>query len=246
LRFKDVEVAAPVVVWLLQHGWEVYQEVVLRCGRRADIVAVKDGALWIVVVKTTLNLEIMGQAAEWEGRCHRISFAVPVRSGRSLYAMRRGPLTNRARNVVRAVHEVYGVGCMMVRMGGAFMDPAERVHVEFGPVENESPRMAHDVEGTLCEERRKSVKANSLETYWTPLKRTCERLRRYVLEHPGCSISQAVACIETHYSSKTSAMSNLLRRASAGLVPGVRVVESRRGKRTLYFLQPHPGPVDEE
>jgi hypothetical protein len=245
MKFKETEVAAPVVSWLSQQGWEVYQEVSVRGGRRADIVAVKDGLLWIVEAKTTLNLEVMGQAAEWKGWCHLISFAVPARSGAFRYAMRRGVLTNRARKVVRAMNEVYGVGCMVVLMGGALMNPADRVHVDYRPVEAENPRMADYVRGSLCEEQKTFAQAGSAGTYWTPYKGTCERLRRYVAAHPGCSVSEAVANIETHYASKASAKVCLLDRAKEGQVPGVRADEVQRGRRTLFFLWPDPATVDE-
>ena len=106
--------------------------------------------------------------------------------------------------------------------------------------------MADFAEGSLCEEQKAFAQGGSTGTYWTPLKGTSEKLRRFVWDHPGCSIRQAVEHIETHYASKESAKAHLLRLAREGVIPGVRVSGLTRGKRTLYYLQPDPEPINKD
>jgi len=238
MRFKETDVAEPVVLWLQRQGWEVFQEVSVGGGRRADIVARKDGLLWIVEVKTTLNLEIMGQAAEWKGWAHRVNFAVPSRSGRKRYAWRHGGLQNRPLKVVRAVHQVYGVGCIMVRMQGRVANPADRVHESFAPEPVDSPRLADYVSRSLFEEQKTFAKAGSSGEFWTAFKGTAKRMAEYVALHHGCTIREVVDSIETHYHSKASARSQLLRLAQEGVIDGVRVEKRRQGKVDRYRLYP--------
>jgi len=221
LSYREIDVAAPVVFWLQSGGWDVYQEVDIRRGR-ADIVAVKDGTVWIVEVKAVLNLEILGQVSEWKGWAHRVSFAVPCGTRRSGWATRGRGLNHRQARVVRAVHEMYGVGCLLVDMKGRALDPSMRVHEEMAATHEAKPALAGVTTRSLMSEQKTFAKAGSSGTYWTPFKRTCEDLRKYVWDHTGCGISEAVEHIETHYSSKSSAKTNLLTMVQTGVVPGVR------------------------
>lgn len=71
---KESELAAIVVSWLESQHWDVYQEVVTT-GGVADIVAVKEGIVWVVETKLQLGLDVLSQiyGRKW---CHMRSVAV--------------------------------------------------------------------------------------------------------------------------------------------------------------------------
>ncbi len=88
----EVELARPVVAWLGDLGWEVFQEVSAG-GSVADIVARRGPVLWVVEVKRSLGLSLLGQAHAWKRRAHRVSVAVPA--GRDTTARRSSGNTER-------------------------------------------------------------------------------------------------------------------------------------------------------
>lgn len=69
--------AQHVIDWLEAQHWDVYQEVPLHGGgsKTADIVAVRNGLVWVIECKTTLSLAVMAQASSWN--VHLRSIAVP-------------------------------------------------------------------------------------------------------------------------------------------------------------------------
>ncbi|MEW6614016.1 MAG: MmcB family DNA repair protein [Thermodesulfobacteriota bacterium] len=79
-KMSEVEIAKVVIGWLQDLRWEVYQEVQIgACGPIADIVAVQDKLLWIIEVKRSLGLSVIGQALHWKTFCHYVSVAVPYK-----------------------------------------------------------------------------------------------------------------------------------------------------------------------
>src|SRR4030065_1326652 len=81
-RMKETDLAKPVINWLLDQHWEVYQEVQYS-GPIADIVAVRHGIMWIIECKTSYGFTVLQQASQWA--VHYRSVAIP----REKYGYRR-------------------------------------------------------------------------------------------------------------------------------------------------------------
>lgn len=73
---KEVEVAPPVISWLEEQNWDVYQEVNTGLGSNtADIVALRNGLVWVIECKTRMGIEVLAQATRWGA--HFRSVCVP-------------------------------------------------------------------------------------------------------------------------------------------------------------------------
>ena len=80
----EQELAEPIVAWLQQEGWDVYQEVELYVGGPiVDIVAKQNDVLWAIECKLSMTATLCGQAYRLRGlsRFHLVSVAVPKGSG---------------------------------------------------------------------------------------------------------------------------------------------------------------------
>ena len=77
-KMKETDIAKPVVSWLQDQGWTVYQEVeVKERGARADIVAIIEPKIWVIEVKRSYGLGVLEQALSWRSLSHYVSIAVP-------------------------------------------------------------------------------------------------------------------------------------------------------------------------
>lgn len=107
MKWKETELAQAVIWWLQDYQWEVYQEVqVFAYGDIADIVAVQNGIYWIIECKTTLNLEVMGQALAWKYFAHYVSVATPAACRPS-----------KGRELARKILRDKGIGLLAVSVG---------------------------------------------------------------------------------------------------------------------------------
>jgi len=222
---KETEIAAPVVQWLTDQGWEVFQEV--DRGNVADIVGrfrtVRGTDLiWVIETKTSLSLKVLDQAIAWTPWAHFVSVAVPE-------SRRTGRMSNRATNLVL---RHYGLGLVLV--GNVW----ERCHDWW--VEEKLAPALHRVnpiryrpwDEVLCEEQKTYCPAGSADAgHWTPFKGTCRRLRTYVEQNPGCPMKEAVEGIRHHYATRASAVSCLRSLVDDGVVPGVRLERDGRKVR---------------
>lgn len=198
----EVDVARPVVEWLADLRYDVYQEVAGYYGV-ADIVATRGPLIWVVEVKRTFSLPLLEQAHRWIGSAHRVSIAVPK-------------LPSRAHDVAMRVLESFGIGVFLVTDGhvahrGTPLHRAVKTDV-----------------WNLCDEQRDYVPAGSCGGgYWSEFKRTAKDARRYVDEHPGCTLRELVDGIAHHYSSDKTARAHLPRYIRDGIIEGIRVEETR-------------------
>ena len=79
--------------------------------------------------------------------------------------------------------------------------------------------------------------ATAGERNWTPFKLTCDRVRRYLADHPGATIKEVLKDVEHHYSSDASARQHLVNRIEEGVVKGVQLKRDGRTPR-LYLDEP--------
>ncbi len=75
----EAELAAGIVAWLQDRDWQVYQEVRPGySGPRADIVATHGPVIWVVETKTSLSMELVGQALRWKPYANKVSIGIPM------------------------------------------------------------------------------------------------------------------------------------------------------------------------
>src|SRR3989304_1278839 len=79
-KLTEVDLAKPVISYLEERGWDVYQEVLIY-GKIADIVATFDKLTWIIECKTSLSLKLLEQIYAWRGRANFLSIAIPTTVG---------------------------------------------------------------------------------------------------------------------------------------------------------------------
>jgi len=219
---KEAELAAELIKWLESQHYEVYQEVqVNRYDRRADIVAVYQRRLWVSETKMTLSLSVIEQATQWKEAAHWVSVCVP--------ASRRG---SAARRFAYQVLRKFGVGHIIydARHGWS------QIREMRGDLNRKILPHLRDLLDAHGEEFKGQHPAGSDKGgYWTPFRHTCIDLTRFVCNHPGCTIKEAVEGITHHYASDKGARSNLVGYIRDGIVEGLEVRKDDKGKVRLYW-----------
>ncbi|MFA5053199.1 MAG: hypothetical protein WC565_04035 [Parcubacteria group bacterium] len=224
---KETELAATLLQFFADEGWETWQEVTLPDGGRADIVAMQAPVVWIVETKTSLSLEVIEQACARVGYAHLASIAVPeAKSGRS--------------NFHRKVLAMDGIG--MFEVG----EPLKSVYDTPRVREKVRPKLHRKAVTTwtksLCEMHKTALAAGSKPGgQWTPFRQTCRDAAGYVKRHPGCTLRELFDNISHHYHTAATARSSFVKRVEDGLVPEI---ELRRGDK-CWTLWPRKEKEDE-
>jgi hypothetical protein len=212
---RETEIAARVISWLESQHWDVYQEVAYN-GRVADIVATSGYLTWIIECKRSLSLALLDQALMWErfGAAHYISVAVP-------YGPKRGG------QAAEWFLRQNGIGLITVRKNGAHQNIPPRIH-----------RKAFSSLRKSLNDRQKTYApaGNADGLYWTPFQETCRTLRRFVDEHPGTCLKDAINGIRHHYSSDSAARACI----SQYLQSGKNIVKGVEARREGRYLKLYP------
>jgi hypothetical protein len=217
----EVELAAPVVAWLEDLRWDVYQEV-SAYGRTADIVAVQGPLIWVVEAKRSLSLAVLDQAWHWRTWAHYVSVAVPV-SKRPISAFAGRCLAQEGIGLIKAKNPALTVW--------------ERPVIELMPAKLHR-QIVEGLREKLDPAQKTYAQAGSRNGAWSPFKGTCDRLRHYVQAQPGATLKEAVGAIKTHYQTPGAARASLARWIHEGVVPGVRCERDGR------VLRLYPAAVD--
>lgn len=188
---KEIDLAKPVVNWLIDQHWDVYQEVT-SAGGIADIMAVRAGKLWIIECKTSLTFAVLEQASHW--RAHYRSIAVPWSD-------------SRGRDVAYDIaHDYLKLGVLTVKAKNNYVN-----QLKTPPLMREYHRYAKRIMGELCDELKTRCPAGSISgDRFTPYRRTMEAVRDYIYHHPGCTINEIIKGIDRyHYANDKSAMGSI-------------------------------------
>lgn len=208
---KETELGPPVIDWLTERGWDVYQEVTGPSGR-ADIVATCGRLVCVVELKKSLGLDVLEQGSRWTRYAHLVWVGIPY------------PRRSDAHGFACKVAEWRGFG--VLHIGTDSVKEAKSAPLNRRPLDG--------LRGNLNPAQKTMAPAGtSRGGYWTPFKGTCQRLADYVGDNPGCSIRDAVEHIEHHYSSGSGARAHLTSLIEKGAVPGV--VLRRDGKTALIW-----------
>ena len=212
---SELDLAANVVAWLQEQRWEIYQEVDLKHGGIADIVAVMGRRIWIIECKTSFSFSVMSQAYRWRRHAHWCSIAIPAPKQR--YS---------EREFRDRICRDYGIGIIH---DGKY-DVSEAIPAALN-------RKIHpdDILKQLSEEHKTyALAGNSNGRRWTPFQNTCRSILNYVSNHPGCNLKTLISSIETHYSSPARARACIAHWVMKGCIRGLRA--ERDGKHSRFYL----------
>jgi len=230
---KETEVAAPVVAWLRESGWDVYQEVECRV-RRADIVARRGRLVWVIEVKRSLDLNLMTQGRGWIGLAHMVSLAYPRRRN------------SRTADAAKHYASMDGLGLVEVFRTWKLRDGGRdvavlRVEEMARPAMNRRARPKF----RLTEAHQTYAEAGNADgRFWSPFKETCTAVAAVVSEHPGLTIREVVDRVDHHYASKQSARGSLLTWARSGKLDGVVVRGGSKAEGAMrLFPADWSGPI---
>jgi hypothetical protein len=198
-------------LWLESHGMEVYQEVSLHGGSRADLVATTRCTVTVVEAKLSTSLKLLGQAYYWS----RIANMVWVATiERSLNSVKTDWSSIKA---FEAFLKCYGIGWVELRGS-----ESARINLQ---AELHRRTMSGELRSRLRPEMKSMVEAGGNRGgHWTPYRETCSIVRGYVERHPGCSIAQVIGELgKLHYASIAGAKVGLRENLAKGVFRGVRL-----------------------
>jgi hypothetical protein len=216
----EADLCKSLIKDLTARGWQCYQEVSFREQHgRADIVAVQGRVIWVVEAKTSLNLEVVAQAYQWQGHAHLVSILTPTPRVSGDWIKKR---------FAGVLLRDYGLGLFNCNREG---EVTEKMHPAF---RRAAHRNAQALIAQLREEHKTFAVAGTSGKYWTPYKESCRRLAEAVRQSPGISLKALIDQVgKLHYASPASARSTLLDRLSNGQVEGLRI--ERNGKLIAVF-----------
>lgn len=248
-KLKETEVAEAVIAFMEERGWDVFQEVKLHSGGSiADIAGVRGDHIWLVETKTTLNLDVIGQAISWQRYVHWVSVGVPS-----------AKRSSKGRDIAWSILKEHGIGLLTVEQTwGNTLKVDERTEPrlwrhrnrpkKWYSVTNREPpspekirrgylERIQEFRGNLSPEHKTFAKAGSKGKHWSPWQNTMREVVRYVHKNPGCHLKALVDTVgKMHYASIQSAKSSISYWVQAGRVDGVRC--EREGR----FLKLYPVP----
>lgn len=217
-KLSEQEMATLVINWLELQHWDVYQEVQFNTNSSiADIVAVRNGLIWVIECKKALTFAVMDQAKNW--RSHLRSIAVPkIRDWRS-------------RNLPYDICKNYlSVGVLLVTNFGTIREEVSP------PIMRSYHKVAKSMILQLSEAHKNHAQAGSANGgHYTPYRATMDLVKLFISDNPGCTLNQIFAEIEEHhhYASNQSAKQSI-RKALENWEDWCRVDRSQKEYR--YFI----------
>lgn len=215
----EKDIGVPVIQWLEEQGWEIFQEVQGPGGGVADIVGRLGSIVCVVELKMSLTTDVMAQAKRWLRYAHWVFVAVPHARDSD------------GRQLAMWICELLGIGVMTV--SGPMTDGPEGLRVTI----KKQPRLQRKIEKSLIdtlepEHKTFAVAGGRHGRRWTPFQATCERIASYVRDNPGATVKQVLGSIEHHYNTDSTARTCLVHWGQKGSIRGVFV---RRSGRVILF-----------
>ena len=220
---KESCIAKAVIASIEPDGWEVWQEVVLPNGKRADIVAKNGSVVWIIETKVCLSLDLVEQALNRKWYAHLTSIAYPLGKKRFPHI----------ENIIQS----QGVGIYQLNYVQR-TNMYENLHFP-----NHKPKFNRKAivgwTKILNDSNKALVEAGTNQGgYWTPFRQTCLEAVKFVETNPGCCMKDLIEAIKHHYASNSTARTVFAKRITEGVVPGLRVV--REGRFLRVYKEPTP------
>jgi len=188
-------------------------------GRRADIVATMGPLVRVVEAKTSFSSALLEQAWAWLPYANMVDIAVPLRKKREDIGGHR---------LLEHIRVLKGIGRFSIEVSRGYKCGDETlVHYSGGKLF----RVPTDRLRMILESQPESgwgEAGNARGEYYTPWKDTCRRWERYVRQHPGCSLKEAMDACGHHYGKDSTARACMSRWLSENKVSGIRVVRDGR------------------
>mgnify|MGYP001591099230 FL=1 len=198
---SEIELAKPIISYLEEHGWSVYQEVFIN-GRIADIVATFGKLTYIIECKTSLSLKLLEQIYGWRGYANYISIAIPIKS-------------NFCSGFVETFLIKEGIGAFTV-------DKYSEVYKKIEPKLN---RKVIDISKFIKPEHKFWAEAGSQKGYYTPFQNTKRNIEYNIKKYPnGILFKDFLKLIEYHYRTESTARSCLRKWIDSGVIKGIKIV----------------------
>lgn len=217
----ETTLAAAVVNWLTAQHWDVYQEVKFGYGGIADIAAVRDGKLWIIECKTSLTFTVLEQARTW--RSHYRSIAVPA------------PQKYTGRETAYYVaREFLKVGILEFRQRNG-----DIYELRSAPLMREYHQFAKALIGKLRDgHKTHAVAGSSNGARFTPYVETMERVRRFIVANPGCSLKEIMDYLGNnhHYTTPASARGSIRTALESWESSWCKVTKDEHGNLTYRVI----------
>lgn len=231
---NEVELCKPLIWWLQDLKWTVYQEVQIEAfGAIADIIAVRDGIVWVIEAKRSLSLDLLAQAVDWAPYANFVSIATPVGKTK----------LKRSRRLVFEILKNYGIGHLKISqtrfssgLPGDYEAAYDITQAPEAKLNRAASRGEKWILNTLTEEHKTFAEAgNSYGRRYSPFQATCLAVARFVKKSPGATLKETIEGIDHHYANEGSARCSLAKWITRGKVAGV---ESRikKGKTRLYLI----------
>ena len=197
-KLTEVQLAKPIIAYLEERGWDVYQEVLIY-GKIADIVATFGKLTWIVEVKTSLSLKLLEQIYAWRGRANFLSIAIPTTVGDGFV---KNLLINNK------------IGVLTVRHSEVF----ENIHPQLN-------RRVINIQKFIRPEHKIWAEAGSQHGYYTPFQQTKGNIEYRIKHYPnGILFKDFIKLTEHHYASEATARSCLRQWIESGIIKGAKIV----------------------
>ena len=201
-KLSEIELAKPVVLYLKEHGWDVYQEVLIY-GKVADIVATFGKLTWIIECKTSLSLKLLEQIYGWRGKANFLSIAIPSNS-------------NPGEGFVKELLIRNKIGMLTINKY------AEEVFEYIHPQLN---RKTINIQKFIKPEHKIWAEAGSQHGYYTPFQRTKQNIEYEIKNYPnGILFKYFIKLTEHHYASEATARSCLRQWIESGIIKGTKIV----------------------
>jgi len=201
---KETELGELVIEWLRRERpfWEIFQEIrpsKAAGGHIADIVCLnQEDQVWVIELKTTLNLTVIRQAYSWDVDYR--SIAVP--------AAKRTASQDERRWWYQYMKGKMDIGSVVVNSFGKVREvysPTSREHV------SSMSLSAKIVE--ICRSGKTEgfgIAGGQGGGHWTPYKESIKKVKPFVRSRPGCTASEIITALgKLHYANEHSARTNL-------------------------------------
>lgn len=198
---KEIDLAKPIIAYLEEHGWDVYQEVFIN-GHVADIVATFGKLTWIVECKTSLSLKLLEQIYGWRGYANYLSIAIPTKS-------------NFGHGFVETLLKNNNIGAFTV-------SKYSEVHKQIEPKLN---RKVVNISKALKPEQKYWAEAGSTHGYFTPFQQTKNNIQQEIKRYPnGILFKDFLKKITYHYRTEATAKSCLRQWIDSNVIKGIKLI----------------------
>lgn len=231
----EQELARPVVRWLQQLRYDVFQEVSTGSGV-ADVVATQGRLLLTVETKLSLNFDVIAQACAWRPYAHLSYVAVPA-----------GVRYSDGRRLAEHVCKMLGVGVLLVYHSTTPQAGfnSRTVHEQVKPMLARSA--AHDhIRRWLRPEQKTGEFGEAGASgggHYTNFKGTARALGRLVKSEPGIELSKVIEQIDHHYATPASARTHLAQWIERGIIEGIEL--RREGRKLRLYPKEKTDAVDD-